>query len=303
MHSADGKMVSFILVDVFADRPLQGNPVAIVPDAGSLSDVEMHRVAREFNQSETVFILPATLPAADWRFVGYTAAGHQASGAGHHTLGTWWWLAESGALKLEEGCTRFGQQDRDRVIEVSITSASGRLSSVNMLQQAPTFGATYADLIGLAEALNLTAGDVAAEHLPPQVVSTGAAHLLVPVRDRSAVDRAVPDSRRLRSVLRSVSGEGCYLFTRDTVSPDAIAYTRFFNPTLGIAEDVATGTAAGPLAAQFVAHGLASDGSTMRVEQGHSMGRPSVIEVHVCGSSVTISGRCVTSGNGTLRIR
>ena len=294
--------VDFILVDVFADQSLQGNPVAIVPDAARLSDAQMHRIAREFNQSETVFVLPATTASADWRLRGFTAAGNEASGAGHHTLGTWWWLAESGALTLADGSNRFIQEDRDGTSEVTITRSAGQLVSVGMAQRPPQFGAMCRDLPGLAAALNLDADDLNPADLPAQVVSTGASHLLVPVRNRSAIDRARPDTPRLAAILRALDGEGCYLFSRDTVDPEALAYTRFFNPTLGIVEDVATGTAAGPLAAQFVAHRLASRDTTLRIEQGHAMGRPSVIQVLVSQHAVTIFGRCVTSGRGTLRV-
>lgn len=293
--------VDFILVDVFADRSLQGNPVAIVPDAARLSEAQMHQIAREFNQSETVFILPPT-GSADWCLRSFTAAGKEASGAGHHTLGTWWWLAESGVLALADGPTRFTQEDRDGTLQVTITRSAGQLVSVDMAQRPAQFGAICQDIEALAAALGLKANDVATGHLPAQVVSTSAAHLLVPIRDRSAVDRARPDTPRLASILRDLDGEGCYLFSRDTVDTDAIAYTRFFNPTLGIVEDVATGTAAGPLAAQFVQHRLAGRDSLLRIEQGHAMGRPSVIQVRVSEQAVTISGRCVTSGRGNLRI-
>ncbi len=84
--------------------------------------------------------------------------------------------------------------------------------------------------------------------------------------------------------------------------PDSSAHARFFNPTLGIVEDAATGTAAGPLAFQLVAHHRAKDGTTLRIEQGDAMGRPSVIQVHVSGPAVTVSGRCVISGSGRLRV-
>jgi PhzF family phenazine biosynthesis protein len=104
------------------------------------------------------------------------------------------------------------------------------------------------------------------------------------------------------AAVRALDGEGCYLFTRDTVRPDSVAHARFFNPTLGIVEDAATGTAAGPLACQLVAHHVADDDSALRIEQGDAMGRPSVIQVHVSGPAVTVSGRCVISGSGRLRV-
>jgi trans-2,3-dihydro-3-hydroxyanthranilate isomerase len=135
-----------------------------------------------------------------------------------------------------------------------------------------------------------------------QVVSTGAPHLLVQAVDRAAVDRAVPDSSRLAGVLRGVGGEGCYLYSLDPVAPSSTAYARFFNPTVGIAEDPATGTAAGPLACHLVAHGVVEDGSKVLIEQGHLMGRPSLIEIGVHGRRVTIAGACVVAAEGMLHL-
>jgi trans-2,3-dihydro-3-hydroxyanthranilate isomerase len=294
--------VSFFWVDVFAERPLEGNPVAVVPDAARLSDATMQRIAREFNQSETTFVLPPTRSEADWRLRSFTPAGREAFGAGHNTLGAWWWLAESGVLALGDTGASFTQEVGPEVLAVNITCASGQVTSVGMAQASPEFGSVCSHLAELAEALGLSPGDLATDSLPAQVVSTGAPHLLVPLRDRTAVNNARPDFPRLASILRSVDGEGCYLFTLDTIRPDSIAHARFFNPTLGIVEDAATGTAAGPLACQLVAHDLGRDDTTLRIEQGDAMGRPSVIHVHVSGPAVTVSGRCVVSGSGRLRV-
>jgi trans-2,3-dihydro-3-hydroxyanthranilate isomerase len=294
--------VSFFWVDVFTDRPLHGNPVTVVPDAGRLDEETMRRIAREFNQSETTFVMPPTMAGADWRLRSFTPAGKEAFGAGHNTLGAWWWLAESGALAMGESGASFTQEVGRELLAVNITSESGRVTSVGMSHSPPEFGSVCGDLDGLAGALGLSNGELAIGALPAQVVSTGAAHLLVPLRDRAAVNHARPDFPRLASILRSVHGEGCYLFTLETVHPDSAAHARFFNPTLGIDEDAATGTAAGPLACQLVAHHLAKDDTTLRIEQGDAMGRPSVIQVHVSGAAVTVSGRCVISGSGRLRV-
>jgi trans-2,3-dihydro-3-hydroxyanthranilate isomerase len=98
-------------------------------------------------------------------------------------------------------------------------------------------------------------------------------------------------------VLRAVGGEGCYLYSVDPVASDSTAYARVFNPTVGISEDPATGTAAGPLASHLVTHGLIVDGSTIVIEQGHRIGRPSRIEVGILGERVTIIG-CVIVAEG-----
>src|ERR1035438_7398732 len=115
--------------------------------------------------------------------------------------------------------------------------------------------------------------------------------MLVPLRDKSATERARSDSTRLLSVLQSVDGQGCYLFSLDPVLPDSTAHARFFNPSVGIVEDAATGSAAGPLACQLVAKGVVEDGATLVIEQGYAMGRPSLIKVAVSGSSVRVEGR------------
>jgi trans-2,3-dihydro-3-hydroxyanthranilate isomerase len=297
------KTIAFFLVDVFAERPLEGNPLPVVPDAARLSETTMRRIAKEFNQSETTFVLPPTREGADHRLRSFTPAGKEASGgAGHHTLGAWWWLAESGALALGDSQVSFTQEGGDHLLPVHITSRSGRPVSVAMSQSAPVFGKVCGDPARLADALNAPLRDLGIDQLPSQVVSTGVAHLLVPLRDRAAVDAARPDFARLGPILEELGGEGCYLFTRDTVRGDSAAYTRFFNPTLGIVEDVATGTAAGPLASQLVARGLVADDSTVEIEQGHTLGRPSVIKVHVAGRAVTISAACIVSGQGSLRV-
>jgi hypothetical protein len=90
--------VSFALVDVFADEPLSGNPLAVVPDADHLSEDLLPRIAREFNQAETTFLLTPTAAGADHRLRSFTAAGVEVFGARHNALGAWWWLGETGRL-------------------------------------------------------------------------------------------------------------------------------------------------------------------------------------------------------------
>ena len=126
MAHPDDNSVSFLLVDVFADRPLHGNPVAVVPDAGALTEDAMQRVAREFNQSETTFIMPATRAGADWRLRSFTPAGLEAFGAGHNTLGAWWALAESGVLALNQSVAQFTQEVGSNLLMVRITCERGR---------------------------------------------------------------------------------------------------------------------------------------------------------------------------------
>lgn len=292
----------FALVDVFAVDPLTGNPLAVVDGADGLPIAVLQRIAREFNLSETTFILPPTRPEADWRLRSFTTAGVEVIGAGgHNTLGAWWWLAERGTLALRGGTTVFQQEIGERVLPVAIERDGETLARVVMDQEAPVAGATPRDLDALAAALGLVPADLAVDRVPSQVVFTGAAHLMVPIRTRDAVDRAQPDAKTLLAALRAVDGEGCYIFSLDTRLPNTIAYARFFNPTVGIAEDPATGTAAGPLATHLVAHRVAPSGR-MLIEQGTALGRTSLIEVEVRDTSVKVSAHAVTVATGELRV-
>lgn len=292
--------IPFAFVDVFAERPLEGNPLAVVPDADSLDENTMRRIAREFNQSETTFLLKSADTDADWHLRSFTPAGHEVTGAGHNALGAWWWLAVSGRLTLREGRNAFRQRIAGHVLPVEVVFAAGAVQSVVMQHAAPRFGNTVSDAALLAEAVGLHADDLLPEGRAAQVVSTGAAHLLIPVRDRSAIERANPDPAKLLSILRASGGEGAYFFCRDVVHSGSAAHARFFNPTVGIVEDAATGTAAVPLAAWLVKNALASHG-IVRIEQGFTMGRPSLIAVEVDRDSVSISGRGCLSAEGVLR--
>jgi PhzF family phenazine biosynthesis protein len=293
-----GQRMRFYLVDVFADQPLTGNPLAVVPQADDLTAGDMQKIARELNQAETTFIVRSSR-GADWRLRSFTARGVEVFGAGHNSLGAWWWLAESGTLALADGSNAFTQEIGDRLLPVMIESRADVLQSVTLTQAPPVFGKRCDDVEALAAALGIGASDVS----PAQTVSTGAAHLLVPVKDRAVVSRVSPNSERLKPILADAGAQGCYVYCLDPESREAIAHARFFNPTVGIAEDSATGSAAGPLACQLIAIGVAGEGVAIAIEQGHEMGRPSLLSVRVRGEAVELSGRCVTVVSGVLRVR
>jgi trans-2,3-dihydro-3-hydroxyanthranilate isomerase len=292
--------IPFCFVDVFASRPLTGNPLSLIPDADGLAESQMQAIAREFNQSETTFVLRPSKPDATWRLRSFTPIGAEVFGAGHNALGAWLWLAHADRLPAVGTLT---QEIGDEVLPVEVSRGHDGLVSVTMAQSAPRFGGVAGDRAELAASLGLADADLVPDQ-PAQVVDTGAGHLLVPVRDRAAVDRAVPATERLAAVLRQAGGEGCYLYSRDAVEPGAaVAYTRFFNPTMGIAEDPATGTAAGPLVARLAAEGqVPADGRPVIVEQGYKLGRPSRIQVSVAGPQVRVGGSGLVVAEGTLAL-
>jgi len=310
MSNAAGA-VPFYFVDVFAASPLTGNPVAVVPDADRLTQPQMQAIAREFNQSETAFILAPEQPGATVRLRSFTPIGAEVFGAGHNALGCWLWLALAGLLPpetIEPAPARAGavtpglaQQIGDNVLPVHVRREPDGTVVVSMKQSPPQFGGIVTERGALADALGLAPADLVADD-PAQVVSTGAGHLLVSLRDRAAVDRAVPRAAPLAAALAGAGGEGCYIYTREQpAGNDAAAYARFFNPAMGIAEDPATGTAAGPLAALLVRRGQLQAGPAV-IEQGHALGRPSRIQVRVAGPYVTVSGSGLISAEGFLRL-
>ncbi|MGA1836962.1 PhzF family phenazine biosynthesis protein [Herbiconiux sp. 11R-BC] len=304
-----GSEVPFHVVDVFAASPLTGNPLALVPEADALSPATLAAIAREFNQSETTFLLRPTGKTATWRLRSFTPAGVEVFGAGHNAMGAWLWLARAGVLPSGE--TRFVQEIGDDLLGVELTWDAEGAPIVTMEQSPPLFGAEIdaGRSAELARALGLGPGSLVSADAA-QVVSTGAPHLLVPVVDRDAVDAARPDSAALLEVLRSVDAEGCYVYTESPAAgsaPDAgaagtVAYARFFNPTAGIPEDPATGTAAGPLVARLVVAGRVPAGAVAIVEQGAALGRPSLLRVVVEGDRVRLSGSGLVVADGVLHL-
>jgi trans-2,3-dihydro-3-hydroxyanthranilate isomerase len=130
----------FVFVDVFTDRPLQGNPLSVVPNADQLDEPTMKRIAREFNQSETTFILLPTKATALWRLRSFTPAGHEVFGAGHNSLGAWWWLAIAGKLEFTGAKTACVQQIGEQLLPVDIFCEKGCVDSIRLAQTSPVFG-------------------------------------------------------------------------------------------------------------------------------------------------------------------
>lgn len=292
--------VRFYFVDVFAKRPLEGNPLAVVPDADHLDAPTMQRIAREFNQSETTFLLRPER-SADFRLRSFTPAGVEVFGAGHNALGAWWWIAESGFFQMKNGRRQLQQQIGERVLPLEISFFEGRPVHVIMQHDPPELRGRRSDLGALAVALGIDRADFV-DDLPVQVVATGVAHLLVPIRSRDAIDSLHPDSQKLASVLRDAGAQGCYAFSLDPRNPGAMAYARFFNPTAGIPEDPATGSAAGPLGFYLRTHNVIKNDGNYTIEQGQAVGRPSEIGVSVSAGRISVFGTAVVSAEGRLML-
>lgn len=273
----------FRIVDVFTEAPLAGNQLAVVLDAEGLDTARMQAIAREFNFSETTFVLPSTRPGCDLRVRIFTPL-IELPMAGHPTVGT--------TVVLH----REGRIGRRATLELGVGPTPVELDGRGhawMTQQPPEFGPEPPDRAELAAALGLGTADLVAD-LPAQVVSTGNPFLLVPVVSIAALGRARPDHARWDPVSALLPQHpAAYLFVPaegDTVR------TRLFSPTL-TSEDPATGSAAGPLGAYAARH---LGRTSLLVEQGVEIGRRSFITVDASGERPRVGGPAVIVAAGEL---
>jgi trans-2,3-dihydro-3-hydroxyanthranilate isomerase len=296
----------YLHYDVFTGEKLLGNQLAVFTDARGMDTGLMQRLAREMNFSESTFILPPEAPGTGARMRIFTP-NNEMPMAGHPTIGSTFALAETGAIA--PGSDRFVFGLNIGPTPVDLEWRGGRLGFAWMTQLAPVFGPAVGDRGAVAAALGLAATDLA-EGLPVQEVSCGAPFLLVPLRDKAAVDRATSDTGAARR-LSAARGAALPMFLFAVLPPGSAEtiYSRMFAPDFGIAEDPATGSASGPLGCYLVRYGLAAGGPASPIVslQGAAMGRPSRIHILIGGeagamSSVKVGGEAVLVGRGELYV-
>jgi trans-2,3-dihydro-3-hydroxyanthranilate isomerase len=300
----------YLHYDVFTDRPLEGNQLAVFPDGRGLSAETMQAVAREMSFSETTFVLPAEQPGTDVRMRIFTP-GAEMPMAGHPTIGSTFALAREGVIAPARSVFVFGLGVGP--VEVGLEwSAGGELAFAWMTQLRPVFGGTCTDVAALAAALGLETPDLASTGLPGQEVSCGVPFLLVPVATRRAVDAIAVDLRALRALLAREHFDPdlpVFVFSLEPGADRATAYSRMFAPALGVHEDPATGAASGPLGSYLVRHQAVTPARAARIvsAQGVKMGRPSRITIAIDGDAddirrVRIGGTAVLVGEGLLHL-
>lgn len=301
----------FHTLDVFTDRVFGGNPLAVLPDARGLSDDEMTRITREFNLSETVFVLPASDPAHTARARIFTP-GREIPFAGHPTVGTAFLLVATGAAPASGDETRVILEEGVGPVPVTVRLQHGAPVSAELTTaQAPevrTGAPAVPDAAVLAEALGLHADDIGSGVLVPTGVSCGVPYLLVPLRDRDAVSRARVDTVRMERLGDTAWTSWVYLFDGVAVARGDTIRARMFAPEIGVPEDPATGSAAAALAAYLALESGTRDG-TLRwtVHQGVEMGRASVLELSAdlhggTVAAVRVAGSAVLVSEGTIRV-
>ena len=273
-------------LDVFADAPLRGNPLAVVHDADDLTADAMLAFARETGLSETTFVQAATEPGADYRNRIFDPR-QELRFAGHPSLGT----AVAVAHARGETAASYVQQTPAGLQPIDVT-LDGATAHTSMLQEPPTFGPELDAGEVLAHA-GLTAADADPE-LPAQVVGTGVPQVLAPVR-AEALARVRPDYDRIEPLLDRFEAIVLYLFACDPAPGRARA--RAFAHTRDMGEDPGTGSAAGPLMAYLHARaGL----EALEIEQGVEMGRPSRLSCAYEGDRPRVGGAAAILIEGTV---
>lgn len=310
----------YVLVDVFTDRPLEGNALAVFTDARDIPEERLQPLAREMNLSETVFVYPAGWdPVTRRAFPGETGSGGtgdrqnnaetvfvyppergghakiriftpatEVKFAGHPTLGTAFVLA--GPLQLEEIQLETGAG----VIPVRLEREGSRIVFGWMTQPLPTV-----EPYEPAEAL-LAALRVEESRLPVELYDNGLPHVYVTLGSEDEVAALEPDQTALAR-LPEVLGVNCFAGNGTSWK------TRMFAPAGGVPEDPATGSAAGPLACHVVRHGLVEAGTQIEISQGAEIRRPSTLYARVEGSPekierVEVGGSAVIVARGEFRL-
>jgi trans-2,3-dihydro-3-hydroxyanthranilate isomerase len=275
----------YVVADVFTDTPLEGNQVAVFTDARAIPEDSLQRIAREMNLSETVFVY--TPEDEGHARIRIFTPSREMPFAGHPTLGTAFVL--STPLSLEE----IRLETLRGLVPVRLEREDGRIVFGRMAQPLPTIE-PYDKAEELFEILGVEGSE-----LPVEVYDNGVKHLYVTLGSEDEVAALRPDLRRLGDqpelCFNCFAGEGTKW------------KTRMFAPSSGVAEDPATGSAAGPLALHLARHGRIGWGEEIEIAQGVEVGRPSKLYARVEGSAdeverVEVGGSAVIVARGELKV-
>lgn len=297
----------FYTLDVFTDRPLTGNPLAVVRDCEGLDGARMQQIAREFNLSETIFILPPRDPVNTARVRIFTPT-RELSFAGHPTVGAAILIGEMDAPEL------LGREDILVVLEeeigvvtCTVRHLKGKAARASfVLPRLPEKAGVAGPTPAIAAALGLSPEEIGFDGHVPSLWSAGNPFTFVPLASREAVSRARPDMSRWHDAFGTMERPACFLYTRDVAQKGSAFHARMFAPGLGVSEDPATGSAVAGFAGVVMAFDQPEDGAhTLVIEQGFAMGRPSLITLGLDVASgvlldASIGGSAVIVQQGTI---
>ncbi len=289
----------YVTADVFTGHAYCGNPLAVVFDAQGLSTAQMQRIAREFNYSETSFVLPPEDPAHTARVRIFTPD-REVPFAGHPNVGTAVVLAREMAATGLPAPDAFVFEEAAGLVRIALQKGAQGVDGAELLAPQPLSRAGEAPAAAVARALKLDPADIDTSVHAPQVASVGLAFLVVQLASREALRRAVPDPAGYAALLPLDGAKSIYAYTADA-GGGADIQARMF--TGRMTEDPATGSATAAVTALRAA--LRGQGALrLRVEQGVDMGRASVLQAHAepraDGVWAGVAGQAVVVMEGTL---
>ncbi|MBD1372758.1 PhzF family phenazine biosynthesis protein [Hazenella sp. IB182357] len=300
------KMIPVYHVDAFTTVPFGGNPAGVVPEAESLTEIEMKKIARELNLSETAFLFPTNSAECDFR-VRYFTPTEEVDFCGHATVALSWLLA-----------TKYGWKDRANTIRletnigtvpVALSKEKEKLTAVTMTQISPKIKKVQLESDQMAQILGIstTALD---QRYPLRLAYTGNWHLIVPIKSQRDIDSAKPQMEELQKLNVSQKAITTHLFTFETEEEGYDLYTRDFAPAVGIPEDPVTGAANGALAGYLFSEKILAPKPVqqLQIAQGHKAGRPGTLNVtitkdpHHSEPIIQVGGSAVITIEGKLFI-
>jgi trans-2,3-dihydro-3-hydroxyanthranilate isomerase len=299
--------LKFNTLDVFTTRRFGGNPLAIVHGGDELETVDMQAIAREFNLSETVFVLTPENPAHSARVRIFTPNA-ELPFAGHPTIGTAILLAELRAPSLGGGRSAIiSLEQRIGIVRVGVRMRDGEAAYAEF--DSPKLpdeqGAVFA-VEDLASAVGLIPSEIGFENHRPTAFTLGLPFTFIPVRSLATIEKARPVTSRWDRGL--AAGGAAYVYCRETVHQTSQFHARMFAPAQGISEDPATGAAAAAFAAVIARFDDPPGGEhRYQIEQGFEMGRPSLIHLSLVMNdgrlqTVRIGGHAVRVGDGEMEV-
>lgn len=292
----------FVTCDVFTNKRFGGNQLAVFPDASGIDPALYQAIAREFNFSETTFVLPPK-DKKNTRHVKIWTPGGELQFAGHPTVGTAFVLAIIGDIKLTGTETKIVLEEGVGPVPVTIRAPNGTPAFAELtVAKLPEYQ-TGPSAPDLARALDLDAGDVLSGEFSPEAASCGTWFLMVPLRNRAALAKARVRLDVFEQVLKGFVTDKVFLFCNEPELPGSHFRARMYAPTIGVPEDPATGSAAAGFGGYIAKRDQRADGTLKwRIEQGFEMGRPSILDLEVDKLAGAITGVRV-GGNAVLVTR
>lgn len=298
-------------VDVFAQAPFSGSPVAIIPDADNLSTEEMQNIAKETFLPRTAFITrgPDSLDKKARSQARFFTPVREIDTSERLGIAIFHILAEEAKLFLTEPVTNTILETNEGPRAVEFHLEEGKTKKIMVEQKPPQHISIDSQQDEIAQALGLSGDEIESAKRPIEIVDVGLRHLIVPVKGINSIKKAAPNLRLLSQLLDSSGVSSVHLFTLEASSPMSMASARSFSPWLGTIEDPAVGNGNGALGAYLIKNKVIRGNSpiTMLLEQGHAVNRPSEITVEVLFSleqvnQIRVGGLATTVREGEIII-